>query len=81
MPRIPFGDWVNDVVEWLLSNAAWLFDFFKNVFNGAYDGINWVLQAPQPLILAGLFAVVAFWLRGTVAGVLTFVGFAFIDSL
>lgn len=44
MPRIPFGDWVNDVVEWLLSNAAWLFDFFKNVFNGAYDGINWVLQ-------------------------------------
>ncbi|MCX5080566.1 ABC transporter permease/substrate binding protein [Streptomyces sp. NPDC056121] len=81
MPRIPFGDWVNDVVEWLLSNAAWLFDFFKNVFNGAYDGINWVLQAPQPLILAGIFAVVAFWLRGTVAGVLTFVGFAFIDSL
>ncbi|RVU25291.1 ABC transporter permease subunit [Streptomyces antnestii] len=81
MPRIPFGNWVNSVVEWLLSHAAWLFDFFKNVFNGAYDGINWVLQAPQPLILAGIFAVIAFWLRGTVAGVLTFVGFAFIDSL
>ncbi|MCX5556332.1 ABC transporter permease/substrate binding protein [Streptomyces sp. NBC_00038] len=81
MPRIPFGDWVNDAVDWLLNHMAWLFDFFKTVFDGAYDGINAVLQAPQPLLLAGIFAVIAFWLRGMSAGVLTFVGFAFIDSL
>lgn len=81
MPRIPFGDWVNDVVDWLLNHMAWLFDLLKTVFSGTYDGINAVLQAPQPLLLAGIFAVIAFWLRGTSAGVLTFVGFAFIDSL
>ncbi|MER6443483.1 ABC transporter permease/substrate binding protein [Streptomyces sp. NPDC001185] len=81
MPRIPFGDWVNDVVDWLLNHMAWLFDFLKTVFSGTYDGIDAVLQAPQPLLLAGIFAVIAFWLRGTSAGVLTFVGFAFIDSL
>ncbi|BFO20069.1 hypothetical protein SHKM778_64570 [Streptomyces sp. KM77-8] len=28
-----------------------------------------------------MFAVIAFWLRGTFAGVLTFVGFAFLDSM
>ncbi|WP_328556524.1 ABC transporter permease/substrate binding protein [Streptomyces sp. NBC_00358] len=81
MPRIPFGDWVNSAVDWLLNHMAWLFDFLKTVFSGTYDGIDAVLQAPQPLLLAGIFAVVAFWLRGTSAGVLTFVGFAFIDSL
>ncbi|WP_338694650.1 ABC transporter permease/substrate binding protein [Streptomyces sp. Q6] len=81
MPRIPFGDWVNDVVEWLLNHMSWLFDFFKTCFNGIYDGISDVLQAPEPLILAGIFAVIAFWLRGTLAGVLTFVGFWFIDNL
>jgi glycine betaine/proline transport system substrate-binding protein len=81
VPRIPFGDWVNDAVDWLLHHMAWLFDFFKTVFQGAYDGIDAVLQAPEPLLLAGIFAVIAFWLRGTSAGVLTFVGFAFIDSL
>ncbi|MFF7332190.1 ABC transporter permease/substrate binding protein [Streptomyces sp. NPDC090306] len=81
MPRIPLGDWVNDIVDWLLAHVSWLFDFFKTVFNGAYDGIDAVLQAPQPLLLAGILAVIAFFLRGTVAGVLTFVGFAFIDSL
>ncbi|MEU3839878.1 ABC transporter permease/substrate binding protein [Streptomyces sp. NPDC028635] len=81
MPRIPLGDWVNDAVDWLLNHVSWLFDFFKTVFTGAYDAIDAVLQAPQPLLLAGIFAVLAFWLRGTLAGVLTFAGFAFIDSL
>jgi glycine betaine/proline transport system substrate-binding protein len=81
MPRIPLGDWVNDAVDWLLGHVSWLFDFLKSVFTGTYDGINAVLQAPEPLLLAGIFAVLAFWLRGTLAGVLAFVGFAFIDSL
>ncbi|MFJ9040617.1 ABC transporter permease/substrate binding protein [Streptomyces sp. NPDC102406] len=81
MPRIPFGDWVNDVVEWLLNHMSWLFDFCKTVFDGLYDGIADVLQAPEPLLLAGIFAVIAFWLRGTAAGVLAFVGFWFIDNL
>lgn len=81
MPRIPLGDWVNDTVDWLLAHVNWLFEFFKTVCTGTYDGINAVLQAPEPLLLAGVFAVLAFWLRGTLAGVLTFAGFAFIDSL
>ncbi|OIJ92431.1 ABC transporter permease/substrate binding protein [Streptomyces colonosanans] len=81
MPRIPFGDWVNSTVDWLLHHMAWLFDFCKTVFQGTFDGINTVLQAPEPLLLAGILAVIAFWLRGASAGVLAFVGFAFIDSL
>ncbi|GAA2274398.1 ABC transporter permease/substrate binding protein [Streptomyces hawaiiensis] len=81
MPRIELGSWVNDGVDWLTTHMAWLFDFCKTVFLGLYDGINAVLQAPEPLLLAGIFAVIAFWLRGTLAGVLTFAGFAFIDSL
>ncbi|MEU3144910.1 MULTISPECIES: ABC transporter permease/substrate binding protein [unclassified Streptomyces] len=81
MPRIPLGEWVNSGVDWLLAHVTWLFDFFKAVFTGAYDGVNAVLQAPEPLLLAGIFAVIAFWLRGTLAGVLTFLGFAFIDSM
>ncbi|MFF0012302.1 ABC transporter permease/substrate binding protein [Streptomyces sp. NPDC005374] len=81
MPRIPLGDWVNDTVDWLLDHVSWFFDFLKTVFTGTYDGIDAVLQAPHPLLLAGIFAVIAFWLRGTLAGLLTFAGFAFIDSL
>ncbi|GAA0910825.1 hypothetical protein GCM10009549_21090 [Streptomyces thermoalcalitolerans] len=81
MPRIPLGDWVNSTVDWLLDHMAWLFDFCKAVLTGFYGGINAVLQAPQPLLLAGILAVLAWWLRGTLAGLLAFAGFAFIDSM
>src|SRR5690606_7418691 len=81
VPRIPLGDWVNSTVDWLLANVTWLFDFVKAVLTGASDGVHAVLHAPPPLILCGIFAVIAFWLRGTFGGVLTFFGFAFLDSM
>jgi glycine betaine/proline transport system substrate-binding protein len=60
---------------------SWLFDAIKTVVEGMYDGINAVLTAPEPLLLAGILAVLAWWLRGLVAGVLAFAGFLLIDSL
>ncbi|NBE51416.1 ABC transporter permease/substrate binding protein [Streptomyces boluensis] len=81
MPRVPLGDWVNSGVSWLLDHMNWLFDAVKTVVTGLYDGINAVLSAPEPLLLVGIFAVIAFWLRGLVAGVLTFAGFTLIISM
>ncbi|MFJ6570404.1 ABC transporter permease/substrate binding protein [Streptomyces sp. NPDC091292] len=60
---------------------SWLFDAVKTVVEGMYDGVNAVLTAPEPLLLAGIFALLAWWLRGLVAGVLAFAGFALIDSM
>ncbi|MFJ9246478.1 ABC transporter permease/substrate binding protein [Streptomyces sp. NPDC101776] len=81
MPRLPLGDWVDSGVDWLLAHMSWLFDAVKTVVEGMYDGINAVLTAPEPLLLAGILAVIAWWLRGLVAGVLAFAGFLLIDSL
>ncbi|MBK3579064.1 ABC transporter permease/substrate binding protein [Streptomyces sp. MBT65] len=81
MPRLPLGDWVDSGVDWLLAHMSWLFDAIKTVVEGMYDGVNAVLTAPEPLLLAGILAVIAWWLRGLVAGVLAFAGFLLIDSL
>ncbi|MER0444679.1 ABC transporter permease/substrate binding protein [Streptomyces sp. Edi4] len=81
MPRLHLGDWVDSAVNFLQSHLSWLFDAITHVVNGMYDGINTVLDAPQPLLFAGILAVVAWWLRGLVAGVLTFAGFALIESI
>ncbi|NKQ27772.1 ABC transporter permease/substrate binding protein [Streptomyces galbus] len=81
MPRLHLGDWVDSGVDWLVAHLSWLFDAVKAVVDGMYDGIDAVLTAPQPLLLAGILAVLAWWLRGLVAGVLSFAGFALIDSL
>ncbi|MFB6641827.1 ABC transporter permease/substrate binding protein [Streptomyces chartreusis] len=81
MPRLHLGDWVDSGMDWLVAHMGWLFDAIKAVVEGMYDGVNAVLTAPEPLLLAGIFAVLAWWLRGVVAGVLAFGGFALIDSL
>ncbi|MEU3509896.1 ABC transporter permease/substrate binding protein [Streptomyces longwoodensis] len=81
MPRLHLGDWVDSGVDWLVAHLSWLFDAVKAVVEGMYDGIDAVPTAPQPLPLAGILAVLAWWLRGLVAGVLSFAGFALIDSL
>ncbi|MGW7242250.1 ABC transporter permease/substrate binding protein [Streptomyces sp. NPDC054804] len=81
MPRLHLGDWVDSGVNWLVAHMSWLFDAIRTVVEGMYDGIDGVLTAPAPLLLAGIFAVLAWWLRGLTAGVLAFAGFALVDSL
>ncbi|MFG3204539.1 ABC transporter permease/substrate binding protein [Streptomyces sp. NPDC048192] len=81
MPRIHLGDWVDSGVNWLVGHLSWLFDAVKAVMEGMYDGIDAALGAPQPLLMAGILAVIAWWLRGLTAGVLAFAGFALVDSL
>ncbi|MGW0996142.1 ABC transporter permease/substrate binding protein [Streptomyces sp. NPDC002523] len=81
MPRLHIGDWVDSAVDWLVAHMSWLFDAVRAVVEGMYNGIDAVLTAPAPLLMAGIFAVVAWWLRGLVAGVLAFAGFALVDSL
>ncbi|MFK0293795.1 ABC transporter permease/substrate binding protein [Streptomyces sp. NPDC090442] len=81
MPRIQIGSWANDAVNWLRDNLDWLFQLITTVLNGLYNAIHTVLAAPQPLVLAGILAVLAWWLRGLPAAVLTFLGFALIDSI
>ncbi|MFS4096567.1 ABC transporter permease/substrate binding protein [Streptomyces sp. AF1A] len=81
MPRIHLGDWVDSGVDWLVGHLSWLFDAVKAVMEGMYNGIDAVLGAPEPLLMAGILAVVAWWLRGLLAGVLAFAGFALVDSL
>ncbi|MFE5629866.1 ABC transporter permease/substrate binding protein [Streptomyces sp. NPDC056543] len=81
MPRLPLGQWVDSSVDWLQVQLSWLFDAITTVVTGLYDGIDAVLSAPEPLLFAGMLAVVAWWLRGLTAGALAFAGFALVDSV
>ncbi|MEU5119841.1 ABC transporter permease/substrate binding protein [Streptomyces asoensis] len=81
MPRFHLGDRVDSGVTWLVAHLSWLFDAVKTVVEGMYDGLVAVLTFPEPLLLAGILAVLAWWLRGLTAGILAFAGFALVDSL
>ncbi|KJK53525.1 ABC transporter permease/substrate binding protein [Streptomyces sp. NRRL F-4428] len=81
MPRLPLGDWVDSAVDFLQSRLSWLFDAISTLVTGLYDGLVAVLSAPAPLLFAGILAVAAWWLRGLLAGLLAFAGFALVDSV
>lgn len=81
MPRLNLGNWVDSGVDFLQSHLSWLFEAISSLVSGLYDGIDAVLSAPAPLLFAGILAVAAWWLRGLLAGLLAFAGFALVDSL
>ncbi|WP_351224005.1 ABC transporter permease/substrate binding protein [Streptomyces sp. NPDC002133] len=81
MPRLHLGQWVDSGVDWLQAHLSWLFDAISRLVTTMYDGIDAALSAPEPLLFAGILAVAAWWLRGLLAGVLAFAGFALIDSI
>ncbi|MEU3059484.1 ABC transporter permease/substrate binding protein [Streptomyces subrutilus] len=81
MPRLHLGDWVDSGVDFLQRHLSWLFDAISTLVTGLYDGIDAVLSAPAPLLFAGILAVGAWWLRGLLAGLLAFAGFALVDSV
>ncbi len=68
-------------MDWLQSHLSGLFDVIKTVLGSMYDGVDAVIGGGEPLLMAGILAVIAFWLRGLLAGVVTFAGLALIDSL
>ncbi|WP_411103964.1 ABC transporter permease/substrate binding protein [Streptomyces sp. cmx-4-9] len=81
MPRLHLGAWVDSGVDFLQRHLSWLFDAISALVTGLYDGIDAVLAAPAPLLFAGILAVAAWWLRGLLAGLLAFAGFALVDSV
>ncbi|MFE2323090.1 ABC transporter permease/substrate binding protein [Streptomyces sp. NPDC059385] len=81
MPRLHLGAWVDSGVDFLQSRLSWLFDAISALVTGLYDGIDAVLNAPSPLLFAGILALGAWWLRGLLAGLLAFAGFALVDSV
>ncbi|WP_433179313.1 ABC transporter permease/substrate binding protein [Actinoallomurus sp. CA-150999] len=81
MPRIPLGNWVTDAVDFLTKHGKPVFSAVSDVVGGLVHGLSHVLTAPPSLALAALVAMLCWWLRGLLAGVLTFVGLMVIDAL
>ncbi|MEV6731169.1 MULTISPECIES: ABC transporter permease/substrate binding protein [unclassified Streptomyces] len=81
MPRLHLGAWVDSGVDFLQRHLSWLFDAVSMLVTGLYDGIHAVLDAPAPLLFAGILAVAAWWLRGLLAALLALAGFALVDSV
>ncbi len=61
--KIPLGNWIKQLVEWLLDHGTWLFDAFADamefVIEGFVDSMLWV----HPLLMVAIFAGIGFALH------------------
>ncbi|ALO65745.1 hypothetical protein AS189_03620 [Arthrobacter alpinus] len=73
--RIPLGDWVEVGLDWLTTTLDGFFLLVRTVLVGAYDGLEWLLQAPPYWAIIVVFAAIAWWASGWKLGVGTAAGF------
>ncbi len=76
--RINFGDWIDSALVWAQDNLDWFFGFLKTVFQGMYDGVNWVFTAPSVAVIIVAVALLALAARGWKFGLGTAAGLVFI---
>lgn len=80
-PRIPVGEWIDSTVDWLTDNLGWLFDFISTLLEWLIDGLESVLTWPHPLVLTGLLALFAWWIRGKGFALFTVLAFLLVDAM
>ncbi|MEU1513215.1 proline/glycine betaine ABC transporter permease [Streptomyces sp. NPDC005811] len=64
VPKIPVGDALQDFFDWLTAHGGGFFDSVSNVVGSAVDGIVNLLEAPDPVVLALVFALTGWLLKG-----------------
>jgi len=81
LPRLPFADWIDTGIDWLVTQFGSVFDglsgFLKGTVEGAVDLMAWV----PSIVLAVLFAVIAWLLSTRRIAIFTLIGLLFIDYL
>lgn len=80
VPRIPFGDGVENVVNWMLDNWAGFFDAIATGINTVVGWLQDGLMSVPIFVLVAVLAVLALLVRGVVAGVVAAVGMLLIDA-
>ena len=61
--KLPVGRIAKTVFDWLKTHAAGVFDLLASGMEGLIAAILWLLQAPPPLVLIGLFVALTWALQ------------------
>lgn len=81
LPRLPFADWIDDGVDWLISIFAPFFDGISSFLEFIVEGSVSLLDLVPSILLAVLFAVLAWFISTRRIAIFTLLGFLFIDYL
>lgn len=66
--RVPIGDWIESVVDWLTATFDGFFDLVKDILLGGYDALDMVLTAPPFWGIIAALSALAWWVAGGSSG-------------
>jgi ABC-type proline/glycine betaine transport system permease subunit len=72
--RLPLGDWVETVVDFVTTALKGLFDVISLVLGGFYQGVDWLFSAPPFWVVIIVLVALGLWARGWIFGAGTLVG-------
>lgn len=81
IPRLPFADWIDTGIDWLVSNFGTVFDGISEFLKGIVDGAVDVMALIPSIVMAVLFALLAWFISTRRIAIFTLVGLLFIDYL
>ncbi|MFJ8066629.1 ABC transporter permease [Psychrobacillus sp. NPDC096426] len=81
LPRLPFADWIDSGVDWLVSTFGSVLDGIADVLGGVVEGAVTVLDMVPSILLAIIFALIAYFISTRKIAFFTLVGLLFIDYL
>ncbi|AXA42861.1 ABC transporter permease [Rhizobium leguminosarum] len=76
-----FDEWTDSALEWVSDNGEFLFDTIRQVLEGLYDGILWLLQLPPFYLVALIVALIGWRLVNVWFAVLSGVALALCFSM
>ncbi|MBB3138418.1 glycine betaine/proline transport system permease protein [Rhizobium pisi] len=76
-----FDEWTDSGLEWVSDNGEFLFDHIRQVLEGIYDGILWLLQLPPFYVVALIVALIGCRLVNVWFGVLAGIALALCFSM
>ncbi|MCK8826873.1 proline/glycine betaine ABC transporter permease [Natroniella acetigena] len=79
--KIPLGDWVEAVVDFLIINFSGPLNLFSEVVSSLIDGFEGVLSFGHPLLLIIIFVLLAWKLKGVKIATFVAVGFLLVLNL
>ncbi|EGQ26871.1 proline/glycine betaine ABC transporter permease [Mammaliicoccus sciuri] len=81
LPRLPFADWIDDGVDWLVDTFGTVFDGISAFLKGTVEGAVTLMDLVPSILLAVIFAVIAYFLSTRGIALFTLIGLLFIDYL
>lgn len=81
LPRLPFAEWIDNSVDWLINVFGPLFDGIATVLETIVEGVVDLLAIVPSILLAILFALLAWFIANKRIALFTLIGFLFIDYL